>query len=1170
MRVQVQAYRDRYGSAFGTIGEAIVNVIMPLCPELARWHLGLSDQQPAKRVHPRDSRWLEGLAKGQLETTFSLMAKQHRFGAPQIQLETILTTRLDAAPSLNALARRMGNVQEKWLRASAPIFSARLPQQSPDKLILNIFATEWSLAVGYELRQRATLCAQEYTEGEKRGGKLNLETSRMRQAVKRWALAVLNNQWEEAMRLIGLIERRWMMLDHDEPDSDESSQRPRVLSDDEERCAAALHQAMKWVILGRWGLAFMALYHALFPEELSFEDDSLDGAPDVSSSPRDVESQHSDQPGDVEAEDQGSDQEQTPLVRHALAAFEAVEQLCGLCKAPYVPIPMQMGDSVGGRSWVLEDPLGEGLWQATDKSGMRGCVEEIWPLGDDLWSQQTQQRALTLSAMSYPHIAPIQDWGIDPEKGRWFLTYPFIYGESLAERIDQTPMSEAQARSFFLQAIAALKRGLKADLNHGQLRPENVVFYSEEHLVLTRWGVHRHKIEGWRSTTDLTPWRRCFCAPEMWASGEVTVHSDIYSLGMLMAFSLSPSSLKLDREWADLLRLSAKRDGQSDHWVEFSSIPTSFRAMIQKATDFDPEARYSSLSSLEKELKELKPLYNYRGEFGERDDLSLMEVVSLILSKPKARHSIWQGHLNAWKPWMEVDEIEQVVSAALQQQEEADRAAEEAARLLEEAEAEAQEDTEPEDKLNTPRSPRSPKRSMVKKPTLGTSESSSSTPPKRRRPPQINPYLRSSSVAEEPGTIHTITFEGIPLQLCYVPQGDFLMGAPRSPLTPRLERPQHVVSISRPILLGQTPITQGFYAALTGRNPSYFEDWEAPVEQISWREAAEFCNLLSKLDGLESVYHFKDEEVEIVEEEEPQSESENTLALLAAASRAKRDKRKGGKSRGKATSSSAEDAQIPSSSEEPTEGDDGAIDINDELDAESLPHNQESHDSSNLDSGHPDDVHPTLELSTEHEEDPSLEEKRRQILEEGEAELDEKFKRRHQLQRLKEAPKLRVWVRCDLNCGGYRLPTEAEWEYAARAGTSTIYPGSNQWRDVAWGASPSEEGTQPVANLKSNTWGFYDLGGNVAEWCTDDQRAYTRNCADPHHEAGSEWTLLDTRVIRGGGWRNPKFHARVSARGRCLADQRRNHIGFRVARPLLPINPFSVPNNASGGSHESD
>jgi hypothetical protein len=124
MRVQVQAYRDRYGSAFNTIGEAIVNVIMPLCPTLARWHFGLSDQQPAKRVHPRDSRWLEGLAKGQLESTLSLMAKQHRFGAPQIQLETILTTRLDAAPPLNALARRMGNVQEKWLRASAP-FSRR-------------------------------------------------------------------------------------------------------------------------------------------------------------------------------------------------------------------------------------------------------------------------------------------------------------------------------------------------------------------------------------------------------------------------------------------------------------------------------------------------------------------------------------------------------------------------------------------------------------------------------------------------------------------------------------------------------------------------------------------------------------------------------------------------------------------------------------------------------------------------------------------------------------------------------------------------------------------------------------------------------------------------------------------------------------------------------------
>ena len=78
----------------------------------------------------------------------------------------------------------------------------------------------------------------------------------------------------------------------------------------------------------------------------------------------------------------------------------------------------------------------------------------------------------------------------------------------------------------------------------------------------------------------------------------------------------------------------------------------------------------------------------------------------------------------------------------------------------------------------------------------------------------------------------------------------------------------------------------------------------------------------------------------------------------------------------------------------------------------------------------------------------------------------------------------------------------------------------------------------------------------VAEWCTDDQRAYNRNTVDPCYNLSEDWTLIDTRVIRGGGWRRPEIHARVSARARCSSTQKRSHIGFRVVRPLLPVSPF--------------
>jgi len=176
---------------------------------------------------------------------------------------------------------------------------------------------------------------------------------------------------------------------------------------------------------------------------------------------------------------------------------------------------------------------------------------------------------------------------------------------------------------------------------------------------------------------------------------------------------------------------------------------------------------------------------------------------------------------------------------------------------------------------------------------------------------------------------------------------------------------------------------------------------------------------------------------------------------------------------------------------------------------------------------------------------------------------------------------------CNFEANGYRLPTEAEWEYACRAGTTTRYYFGDRPEELkahAWFEGNAQSKPHPVGHFAPNPWGLYDMTGNVQEWCNDFYGAkYYRTSPEENPRGPQEG---EKRVLRGGAWssqaencaawarklRRARFHRRLPDHGlrrlRCarqtrphrrrayqqVRDQRREAMGYiRTTEP--PRNP---------------
>lgn len=128
----------------------------------------------------------------------------------------------------------------------------------------------------------------------------------------------------------------------------------------------------------------------------------------------------------------------------------------------------------------------------------------------------------------------------------------------------------------------------------------------------------------------------------------------------------------------------------------------------------------------------------------------------------------------------------------------------------------------------------------------------------------------------------------------------------------------------------------------------------------------------------------------------------------------------------------------------------------------------------------------------------------------------------------------------------FRLPTEAEWEFAARGGSLSkgyLYAGSNYINDVAWYVENSPESTQAVGKKQPNELGLYDMSGNVMEWCSDYYTDYTEQAQN--NPTGA--TSGTYRVLRGGVYLRPATLCRIAARSYAFEDTSVSYYGARLA-----------------------
>jgi eukaryotic-like serine/threonine-protein kinase len=623
------------------------------------------------------------------------------------------------------------------------------------------------------------------------------------------------------------------------------------------------------------------------------------------------------------------------------------------------------------------------------------------------------REARLLVHLNHPNLVSIQDFF--EEEGHLFLVMEYVPGESLATRLKRKgALSESEILPVIRQVLDGLAEAHRSGIVHRDISPENILLSpmpdGSERAVIIDFGIAKAVLtEDFAATlvsglTSLGSFvgKMNYCSPEQAASLPVDGRSDIYSLGLVLHKALTgtmpfkadtPIDSMAMRRFNDLPKLKET--------MPSGFFPKELEELVARACARNADDRYPDADSFKEAILEYQ---KQRKRIAEEDNvptetISPEEASQFVTNVPletSPAASIWdisRSVSNPEKPLKRKRKpgkrsiyvlaifliLGSIIAGAAWWLNDRGPAYHQPAPIPIRTWTPAPAATpRPSPDRISPRSP-SPESTPTQSPT---------------RIPTASPKPSKS-----PGS------SSVPM--IRINAGTFTMGSPSEEPGRFSNEIQHRVTITSAFFLGVTEVTQSQYESVMSANPAHFKGANRPVEQVSWNDAIEFCNQLSRQEGLTQCYR-----------------------------------------------------QLKSS------------------------------------------------------------------------------------------------ITWDKSATGYRLPTEAEWEYACRAGKTGVfawgsclstddanYDGSNPLSGCGQGQNRKE--TWAVKSGKPNAWGFYDMHGNVWEWCWDLFDDYpSGDVTDPPVGASSGASNLG----RGGSWYNQARFCRSAARVRIAPESHNYDLGFRVAR----------------------